>query len=294
MRSRRSRLRLNPKRWFIDRQQHHRPRLVSEGFASQACENYASETSWGNPHHRRKAETLMRRYFRTPTPRTARPYRTDQASTTSLIWQVLGITVCICLGLVSEGLASHAVSPNSLTFYAVQGTTTTPPTYPAKQTLTFTKVPTTKATLTASDNATWLTVSPTSQSVTTRATITAAVVNLSGLTAGTYKATITVKEGTWFTKTIPVTLIISPPSGGGSGTTSSATLAWKAVAGTVSGYKVYVWDAPRSYTRTITVGTGTSTIVNSLPVGNTYYFAVTAYNSAGESTPSNTVSKTIQ
>lgn len=294
MRSRRSRLRLNHKKWFIDGQQHHRLCLVSEGFASQACENYASETSWGNPHHRRKAETLMRQYFRTPTPRTARPYRTDQASTTSLIWQVLGITVCICLGPVSEGLASHAVSPTSLTFYAVQGTTTTPPTYPAKQTLTFTKVPTTTATLTASDNATWLTVSPTSQSVTTRATISVAVVNLSGRTAGTYKATITVKEGTWFTKTIPVTLIISPPSGGGSGTTSSATLAWKAVTGTISGYKVYVWDAPRSYTRTITVGTSTSTIVNSLPVGNTYYFAVTAYNSAGESTPSNTVSKTIQ
>ena len=294
MRSRRSRLRLNPKRWFINRQHHHRPRLVSEGFVSQACENYASETSWSNAHHRRKAETLMRRYFRIPTPRTARSCRTDQASTTSLIWQVLGITVCICLGLVSEGLASHAVSPTSLTFYAVQGTTTTPPTYPAKKTLTFTKVPTTKATLTASDNATWLTVSPISQSVTTRATITVAVVNLSGRTAGTYKATITVKEGTWFTKIIPVTLIISPAGGGGSVTTSSATLAWNAVAGTVSGYKVYVWDAPRSYTRTITVGTGTSTIVNSLPVGKTYYFAVTAYNSAGESTPSNEVSKTIQ
>jgi hypothetical protein len=210
-------------------------------------------------------------------------------------WQMLGITAFLCLGLVSEGLASHAVSPTSLTFYAVQGTTTTPPTYPAKKTLTFTKVPTTRATLTASDNATWLTVSPTSQSVTTRATITVAVVNLTGRTAGTYRGTITVKEGTWFTKTIPVTLIISPASGGGGGvTTGSATLTWKAVTGTISGYKVYVWDAPRSYTRTITVGTGTSTIVNSLPVGKTYYFAVTAYNSAGESAPSNEVSKTIQ
>ncbi len=200
----------------------------------------------GNAHHRRKArdtdETIFNEH---PLTHTARSRRTDQGSTTSWFWQVLGITLCICLGLVSEGLASHAVSPTSLTFYAVQGTTTTPPKYPANKTLTFTKVPTTKATLTASDNATWLTVSPTSQSVTTRATITVAVVNLSGRTAGTYKATITVKEGTWFTKTIPVTLIISPPSGGGGGTTSSATLAWNAVTGTVSGYKVYVGDAPR-------------------------------------------------
>jgi hypothetical protein len=198
------------------------------------------------------------------------------------------ITTCIWLGLVSEGLASHTVSPTSLTFHAVQGATN-----PTKQALTFTKVPTTTATLTASDNATWLTVSPTSQSETTRATITVAV-NISGRAAGTYSATITVKEGTWFTKTVPVTLIISPPSGGGGGATSSATLTWNATTGTTSGYKIHVGEAPRLYTRTITVGTVTSSIVNSLTVGRMYYFAVTAYNSAGESLPSNEVSKTIQ
>jgi Fibronectin type III domain len=235
--------------------------------------------------------TLMRHFLMAHTNQTAPSHR--MTSSTPWFWQVLVITTCIWLGLVSEGLATHAVSPTSLTFYAVQGTTTTPPTYPAKKTLTFTKVPTTKATLTASDNATWLTVSPTSQSVTTRGTITVAVVNLSGRTAGTYKATITVKEGTWFTKTIPVTLIISPPSGGGGGTTSSATLAWNAVTGTVSGYNVYVRNEPGTYTRTIAAGTGTSIIVNSLPVGNTYYFHVKAYNSAGEGASSNVVSKTI-
>ncbi len=229
--------------------------------------------------------TLMRHFLMAHTNQTVRSHR--MTSPTPWFWQALLITAFLCLGLVSEGLASHAVNPTSLTFYAVQGTTN-----PPKQTLTFTKVPTTRATLTASDNATWLTVSPTSQSVTTRATITVAV-NISGRTAGTYKATITVKEGTWFTKTIPVTLIISPAGGGGGGTTSSATLAWNAVTGTISGYKVYVGEAPRLYTRTITVGTGTSTTVSSLTRGRTYYFAVTAYNSAGESTPSNEVSKTI-
>jgi hypothetical protein len=231
--------------------------------------------------------TLMRHFSMARTNQTARFHRVT--SSTPWFWQILVITTCIWLGLVSEGLASHTVRPSSLTFYAVQGATN-----PPKQTLTFTKTQTFSATFTASDNATWLTVSPTSQTVTTRATVTVAV-NTSGRTAGTYKATITLKEGTWYTRTIPVTLIISPASGGGGGaTTSSATLAWNAVTGTVSGYKVYVWDAPRSYTRTITVGTGTSTIVNSLPVGRTYYFAVTAYNSAGESASSNVVSKTIQ
>jgi hypothetical protein len=210
-------------------------------------------------------------------------------SSTPWFWQVFVITTCIWLGLVSEGLASHTVTPTSLTFYAVQGATN-----PPKQTLTFTKATTNKATLTASDNATWLTVSPTSQYVTTRATITVAV-NISGRAAGTYKAAITVKEGTWLNKTIPVTLIISPATTTTSSTTKSATLTWNAVTSTtVTGYKVYVGEAPSQYTRTISAGNVTTSTVSSLTVGRTYYFVVTAYNSAGESPSSNMVSKTIQ
>lgn len=231
--------------------------------------------------------TRMRHCLMAHTNRTARFYRVTLS--TPWFWQVLGITACIWLGLVSEGLASHAVTPSSLTYYAVQGKTN-----PPNQTLTFTKATTVKATLTASDNATWLTASPTSQSVTTRATITAAV-NISGRAAGTYRATITVKEGTWLNKTIPVTLIISPPGGGGGGATSSATLTWNAVTGTpISGYKVFVGEAPRLYSRTITVSAVTSATVSSLTLGRTYYFAVAAYNSAGQGPSSNEVSKTIQ
>lgn len=228
----------------------------------------------------------MRHFLMAHTNQTCEFYRTT--SSTAWLWHVIVITAFIWLGLVSEGLASHAVRPTSLTFYGVQGSTN-----PPRQTLTFTKTPTYTATLTATDNATWLTESPTSQSETTRATITVAV-NITGRAAGTYRATITVKEGTWFTATVPVTLIISPPGGGGGGTTSSATLTWNAVTGTtVTGYKVYVGEAPRLYTRTITVGSVTSSTVNSLTVGRTYYFAVTAYNGAGESVPSSEVSKTI-
>lgn len=228
--------------------------------------------------------TLMLHFLIAHTNQTAPSHRIT--SSTPWFWQVLVITMCIWLGLVSEGLATHAVSPTSLTFYAVQGATN-----PSRQTLTFTKATTVTATLTASDNATWLAVSPTSQSVTTRATISVAV-NISGRTAGTYRASIIVREGTWYSKTIPVTLIISPPSGGGGGT-SSATLAWNAVTGTVSGYRVYVGETPRLYTRTITVSTVTSTTIGSLTQGRTYYFAVAAYNSAGTSPTSNEVSKTI-
>jgi hypothetical protein len=236
----------------------------------------------------------MRRLFRTPTPRTAHACRTNQASATSLFWQVLGITACLCLGLASESLAapvSRTYTPSSLTFYAVQGATN-----PPKKTISISRNWTSRVTLTTTDNATWLSVSPASTSMTTSATLTVAI-NTSGRGAGTYNATISIREGTWNTKTIPVTLIISPASGGGGGggTTSSASLTWNAVTGTtLSGYKVYVGEAPKLYTRTISLGTVTSTTVSSLTVGRTYYFAVTAYNSAGQSTPSNEVTKTIQ
>ena len=215
----------------------------------------------------------------------------SHSSTSSIPWfrQVLGITAFICVGLASEGLAATTTSPTSLTYYAVQGATS-----PPNQTLTFTRTSSSPAaTLTASDNATWLSVSPTTTSMNLTASLTVKV-NTSGRGAGTYTANITVKVGTWYTKLVPVTLIISPSTTPSPSTTSSATLRWNAVTGTtVSGYKVYVGEAPRLYTRTINVST-TSSTVNSLTVGRTYYFAVTAYNSAGESTPSNEVSKTIQ
>ncbi|MBX3330290.1 MAG: fibronectin type III domain-containing protein [Nitrospira sp.] len=234
--------------------------------------------------------TLMRHFLMAHTNQQARSHHTT--SSTPWFWQVIGITAFLCLGLVSEGLASHTVSPKSLTFYAVQGATN-PPT----QTITSSKATSSTETLTASDNATWLTVSPTTTSVITSKKLTVAV-NTSGRTAGTYKATITIKVNTWYTWSIPVTLIISPatssPPSSPSPTTSTATLTWNATTGTVSGYKIYVGEAPRLYTRTITVSNVTSSTVNSLTVGRMYYFAVTAYNSAGESGPSNEVSKTIQ
>lgn len=235
--------------------------------------------------------TLMRQSLTTHINQAAPSRRTDHTLATSLFWQVLGIIVCFCLGLTSECLAAPVVrtySPSSLTFYAVQGATN-----PPNQRISITRNWTSRVTLTITDNATWLSVSPASTYMTTNATLTVAV-NTTGRGAGTYNATITIREGTWNTKTIPVTLIISP-SGGGSGVaTSSTTLAWNAVTNTpISGYRVYVGEAPRLYTRTITVSTVTSTTVGNLTVGRTYYFAVAAYNNAGVSAPSNEVSRTI-
>jgi hypothetical protein len=204
-------------------------------------------------------------------------------------WQMLGLTAVFCLGLASASTAAVTTSRESRTFYAVQGGTN-----PPSQWFYVYSGTSTPATLTATETASWFRVSPTKTTITNRATITV-YVNTTGLAAGTYKSNITIKVGTWGSKIIPVTLILSPSTTSPpSPTTSTATLTWNAATGTVSGYKIYVGEAPRLYSRTITVSNVTSSTVNSLTVGRTYYFAVTAYNSAGESSPSNEVSKTIQ
>jgi fibronectin type 3 domain-containing protein len=53
----------------------------------------------------------------------------------------------------------------------------------------------------------------------------------------------------------------------------------------VVGYRVYWGTAPRAYNqqlgRGLAAGTATNYIVNNLPAGRTYYFAVTAYDASG-------------
>ena len=60
------------------------------------------------------------------------------------------------------------------------------------------------------------------------------------------------------------------------------TLAWdRSPDPTAVGYKMYYGVARGSYTSTRDVGNGTSTSITGLSQGTTYYFAVTAYNTAG-------------
>lgn len=200
---------------------------------------------------------------------------------TQWFWLVLAVTVFMGLAPAADCLA-FTVSPTALTFNATQDGKT-----PPDQTLSVSRSRKNQITVTTSDNASWLTVSPATTSMTTKATLTVAV-NISGLAAGTYNATITIKVGK-ATKTVPVTMTLSsPPSA------TTATLAWNAVTDpSLSGYNVKVGTASGLYSRTITVGNVTSYTVDSLTNGTTYYFSVTAYNSAGESPPSNEVSKSI-
>lgn len=219
------------------------------------------------------------------THQTAASRYKNSYSATPWFWLVLAVTAFIGLGPASECLA-FTVSPTALTFNAVQGSGN-----PSDQTLSVYRKRTTQTTLTDSDNASWLTVSPATTSMTTSAQLTVAV-NTSGLAAGTYNATITINVGKAKT-TVPVTLTVSPSQPSPPSATT-ATLAWNAVTDpSLGGYNVKVGTASGLYTRTITVGNVTSYTVDSLTTGTTYFFAVTAYNSAGESSPSNEVSKSI-
>jgi len=76
---------------------------------------------------------------------------------------------------------------------------------------------------------------------------------------------------------------------------AQATLSWDAENDpAVAGYKLYYGSVPGSYTNSVDTGKTTSTIVNDLTEGKTYYFASTAYDSAGnQSGYSNEVSKSI-
>jgi Fibronectin type III domain len=94
-------------------------------------------------------------------------------------------------------------------------------------------------------------------------------------------------------------------SGGGGGgvviPTGSATLSWTAPtmnndgsALALAGFEVHYGTSPGQYTGTVIVSSPTATThtVTGLPLGATYYFVITAYNTSGaESAPSIEVNK---
>lgn len=84
-------------------------------------------------------------------------------------------------------------------------------------------------------------------------------------------------------------LFVSAPALAG-----DVTLAWDAnTEPDLAGYRIYFGPASRAYGAPIVIGTQTTYTITGLPAG-TYYFAVTAYNTAGlESGFSNEVSATI-
>ena len=175
-----------------------------------------------------------------------------------------------------------SLSPISLSYAATQGAAN-----PSNQTVTVTN---SGGTLTwaATDNASWLALTPSSGSG--NGTLTASV-NTAGLAAGTYNGTITVAASGATSQQVGVVLTVNSPS------TSSATLTWNAsTSSNVSGYKVYRATASGAYgapTATLQ-GSVTTYVSTGLQSGTTYFFVVTAFDASGtESSFSNEVSKSI-
>ena len=77
--------------------------------------------------------------------------------------------------------------------------------------------------------------------------------------------------------------------------TGSATLQWdQNPEPDIAGYRLFYGPASGSYDQQIDVGNTTASTVSNLADGGTYFFVVTAYNTAGmQSLPSNEVSATV-
>jgi hypothetical protein len=89
-------------------------------------------------------------------------------------------------------------------------------------------------------------------------------------------------------------------SGGESGTPvgpegAIANFEWHPVEDpAVTGYRLYWGTAPGKYESSVDVGPNTSHTLTDLVHGTVYYFAVTAYSTAGESSFSDEVSAPVQ
>ncbi len=206
-----------------------------------------------------------------------------------------GVLLAVSLSALPAAWALQA-TPTTLSFQAVQGGTS-----PSSQILNVLKKNNHTVSWSSSDNATWLSVSPTTGSITSSAQISVRV-NPVGLAAGTYTATVTVTATKGGSISVPVTLTVT--SGSTTSSTSMSTsssgsttaaLTWQPNTSTdLSGYNVYMGTASGVYNSPITVGNVTSYTVPNLGVGSTYYFAVTGYDTSGnESGFSNEVSKSI-
>ncbi|HEU4684606.1 MAG TPA: fibronectin type III domain-containing protein [Nitrospira sp.] len=208
----------------------------------------------------------------------------------SRVFFLTGLAVTFTLSATPD-LWALTSSPSGVSFQAVQGAAN-----PPSQTVTVSKSDKHQSKWTVKENATWLSVSPASGSMTSTAQF-AIAVNASGLSPGTYKATVKISAGKAGSTSVPVTLTVTAPktSTGGTASNTSASLSWNPSTSTnVTGYKLYMGTASGVYSTSFNVGNATSYSVNNLAVGTTYYFVVTAYNGSGvESLPSNEASKSI-
>ena len=182
------------------------------------------------------------------------------------------------------------------------------------------KSSTQQSTYSISANQSWTSLNPpygSTQTITTEIDPITVSVNTSSMNVGTYSGVVYVVEsGPNGSQTlrIPVSLSVlasgttpppPPPSPTGSTTTppppppsgtatGTVTVTWNAnTEADLRGYRVYVGTASGVRSQSFDVGNVTSTRLT-LPLGSTYWFSVTAYDSSGnESSPSGEISRSL-
>lgn len=203
------------------------------------------------------------------------------ASGTTNSPQVIPVSLTVAAAPTAPPVIGLSLS--SLTYTGTAGGTN-----PTSQSFTISNTGGGTLTWSASDSAAWLTLSPASG---TNTGTVAAGINLTGLAAGTYSGTVTVAATGATSKTLPVSLTINP----GTTTASTATLNWGANTETdLAGYKIYIGTQSGVYGAPIALGKVNTYQASNLTIGTTYFFSITAIDTAGnESLHSTEVSKSI-
>lgn len=174
----------------------------------------------------------------------------------------------------ATAIPSILLNPTSLSFSGTAGGAN-----PLAQTLNISNPTGGTLAWTLAESAAWLVLNVTSGTTTTEVDQVSASVGISGLSAGTYSTlvSVTASGASNSPQQIPVSLTLSQP------TTGSAGLSWTANTETdLAGYKLYIGTQSGLYNAPIALGVLTTYTAANLTSGKTYYFCVSAVNSAGQ------------
>jgi hypothetical protein len=186
--------------------------------------------------------------------------------------------------LVSSGGAtttpSILLNPTSLSFPGTAGGAN-----PLAKTMNLANPAGGTLTWSMTESAAWLALNIASGTTTTETDQVSASVSSQGLAAGTYSTVITVAASGAANspQQIPVSLTLSQPT---TVTTGSAGLSWTAnTEPDLAGYKIYMGKQSGLYNPPITLGTVAAYTATNLTSGKTYYFCISAFDSAATKAP---------
>jgi BACON domain-containing protein/fibronectin type III domain protein len=152
------------------------------------------------------------------------------------------LLAALSLGSTISQVWAFAISPVTLSFSASSGTPT-----PPSQTVTFSKNSMTSRSWTASGNAAWISVSPSTGTIAREQDQITVNVNASGLATGTYNGAVKITIGGNQASVVSVTLVVS---GGTATTTSSSTTSTTTSSSTTSTQSILLNPVSLSFSGT--------------------------------------------